>query len=205
MHQMSKYLAGIALSLAVSAANSATIGLQPTSAIAAPGGTASFALVVNLGTQTLFGGATDIKFDSSVLSFASFVFDPSFGPFGTDSIPPFRDSSLDRIDLQSPGLVSIGFANYFTGITGAFTAGTLTFNVAPSATKGEITTLTMADSVKWGAFGGPFGVPNLTYSGASVTINTATAPVPEPTSTWLFASGLALLGIVTLRRRADLA
>ena len=201
MNQMSKYLVAIILSLVASAANSASVGLQPGAPVVAPGGTISFALLVNFGTQSTSGGAVDIKYDPSLLSFGSFVFDPAFGPIGTDSTPPNRDPLFDVIQVQSPGLLSIGFGN-FSGITGAFTAGEVSFEVAPGAVKGQTTSLTLADSAMFGPF---FGVGPINYTGAKVTIGTVTAAVPEAASAWLFTSGLAVLGIVMLRRRADLA
>jgi hypothetical protein len=206
MKYTSKCLIAIAFSIAASAAHSASIGLRPDRLELAPGtpaGTAiSFELVVDFGTQLVFGGATDIKFDPAALSLRSgewFQWDSAFGPIATDSTPPNRMSLYDVRDAtQGPGLVSIGFGND-AGVTGAFTVGKLLLNLAQDAKPGPIATLTLTDSGKWGGFTDVPGLPiQIAYAGATVTA------VPLPSSAWLFATGLAMLGMLRLRRRTGI-
>lgn len=201
MKHMTKYLAGIALSLAVSAANAASITLRPESLFVAPESTLSLDLLVDFGTPGTTGGATDITFDSRVLSFSSFVFDPAFGPLDSDFIPPNRDTFFDKLIYDkntAPNLLTIGFGN-FAGIEGAFTAGRLQFSVAKNVQNQQRIDLSIADSAKWfGFFDFSGHVMPVNYTGATVTA------VPLPSSAWLFATGLAMLGMLRLRRGAQM-
>ncbi len=193
MNRISNIIVGIALVIGVSAAQAATISLSPTTNEAPQGGQVAFDLIANFGADSTTGGAIDIQWgDPSVITFASFAFDPGFG------IPP-RDATFDVLDVQSSNLVSVGFGN-FSGISipTDTVIGTITFNAVGAP--GTETAIQLQDSAVWAGFYDTTGAPiNVSYSGATAKV----APVPLPVASWLFLSGFgALVGIGRQRSRA---
>jgi hypothetical protein len=195
MKRVDKYLVGVALSLAVSATHAALvtpwIELRAEYPAVEPGELIPFDLLVDFGTQLVLGGTTEITFNPGVLSFAEYV--PASFPNGDIAVyPPAWPFT------QTDTSVTIGFGSNGAPITGAFKAGTLSFNVNQSASIGT-TKLTLADgSGFWTPFLDPAGIPIVVnYIPGEVLISA----VPLPPTAWLFASGLAMLGFVRLQRR----
>ncbi|MEA2079382.1 MAG: VPLPA-CTERM sorting domain-containing protein [Pseudomonadota bacterium] len=181
-------IAGIGLALTSSVSQAQTIAINPTSDSATTGGTVNFSFEASDFATT--GGAFDLSWDSTVLTYnGDFAWDPGFG------VPP-RDPAFDVIDLQSPELLSIGFGS-FAGITFGpvpTTIGSLSFTMGGAA--GDMSALTMVDSVKWGGF---FDFATGQLIPMNYVNGQATNLVPIPAAVWLFGSGL--LGLVGVARR----
>ncbi len=164
---------GALLFLASGIAASAIITLTPlTPTNISPGLDIQFNLSADFESDTTDGGAVDIAFDPNVLQFKGFQFDPGF---------TIRDSFFDIEDLQSSGLLSIGFGSFSNTFSGVFDIGILTL----TANGAGNTQITLGNSIKWGGFGVP-----VDYTGASVQVVQA---VPIPASGWLLFSALAFL------------
>ncbi|HFD11561.1 MAG TPA: hypothetical protein ENJ32_03695 [Crenotrichaceae bacterium] len=164
---------GVLLFLASSVATSAVITLSPlTPANVSPGLDIQFKLSTDFESDTTDGGAVDIVFDPNILQFGGFQFDPGFNT---------RDPFLDVEDIQSPGLVSIGFGSFSNTFSGAFNIGilTLTANAIGS------TQISLSDSVKWSGFG-----VSVNYTGTSTQV---VQTVPIPAAGWLLFSALTFL------------
>lgn len=186
-----RFVPGLALALASLAASAGTVSLTPSGTLLPPNGAVVLDIIANFGSDVTIGGATDISWDSGVLTFDSFAFGSALGS-------PIRDSAFDVIDLQSPGLLSIGFGN-FSGIAlGTSTViGTLAFHAIGAI--GSSTTLTLVDSAVWSGFFDTNGAPiSVSYNGASIGV------VPLPGAAWLLLSGLAGLASLKAARRGAL-
>ena len=184
-----KILVAIGLALATSGAHAASISLDPISGTGPQGSQVTFNLIANFGSTATIGGATDMSWNPSVLTFQSFAFDSGFGT------PP-RDAGFDVKDLQSAGLYSVGFGN-FGGIALATntTIGHVTFNLVGNP--GSSTDIALGDSQKWAGFYDATGAPiSVSYTGATAAVSA----VPVPAAVWLFGSGLA--GLFGVARRS---
>ena len=184
------WAAGLAFALGASNADAAMISLISVGGAPALGGTATFDLVANFGSDRILGGATDLVWDSTVLHFGAFSFDSSLAP-------PVRDTSFDVVDNSAAGLVSIGFGN-FAGISlpTDTVVGTLTFNAVGAP--GSLTAINLSDSLKWAGFFNTAGSPiQMQYLGSSAQIGA----VPLPAAVWLLLSGSIGIFGIGLRRR----
>jgi hypothetical protein len=185
-----RLILGAGLVLGVCSAQAATIRLVPLSGPVASGGQETFHIVGNFGAQDIIGGATDLTWNPSVLTFQGFSYGPALAS-------PVRDMGFDVHDHQGPGLLSIGFGN-FGGISlpTDTVVGTVAFDVVGAP--GSSTMIDLADSAKWAGFYDDMGLPiTVSYSGVMASV----APVPLPAAGWLMLSGLGgFLGL--LRRRS---
>jgi hypothetical protein len=190
--RLARALAALALATGLANAEAASISLDPGGASAPLGAQVSFDLVADFDGTVVLGGAVDLAWDAQVLEF--FAFD-----FSAGMAPPRRDASFDVVDLQSPGLVSIGFAN-FGGLT--LPAGTTIGSVIFSVLGGPVpsTALMLSDSVKWAGFFDVAGDPvAVDYLGAEFGRLNA---VPLPAGQWLLLSAVGALGAALRRRSA---
>lgn len=184
-----KILVAIGLTLAASGAHAASISLDPVNSTGPQGSQITFNLIANFGATATIGGATDLSWDPSVLTFQSFAFDSGFGT------PP-RDAGFDVKDQQSASLYSVGFGN-FGGISLATntTIGHVTFNLIGNT--GSSSAITLSDSMKWAGFYDNTGTPiSVSYTGATATVSA----VPVPAAVWLLGSGL--VGLFGIARRS---
>ena len=185
--RMSKFLLGACCSLAISAAQAASISLSP-STVNTPPDVFSIDLLINFSDIATSGGAVDITWDPSKLQYNSdFLFDSAFTS---------RDTSFDVIDFQSTGLLSIGFGTLSSsGISDTTVAGTLGFTSLMVPV--DSTIIGLQDSAKWSGF---FDAA----TGAAITVNytgTTVSAVPLPAALWLMISGLGILGFSSSRKR----
>lgn len=172
----------------VSSASAATITVVPGNTDVLPGASISFDLIANFGGDLTVGGATDLMWDSAVLSFDGFAFSSALAA-------PIRDSFFDVIDEQSSSLFSVGFGN-FAGISLPTDTiiGTISFLVIGAI--GSSTDIALSDSIKWSGYLDLGGTPiDVSYAGTSVNV------VPLPAGAWLILSGLLTLRFS--RRRSD--
>ncbi|MDO8706570.1 MAG: VPLPA-CTERM sorting domain-containing protein [Sulfuricaulis sp.] len=168
-----------------SLAEAATISLSPGHQDVAPGSAVSVVLGFDFtGGTSVLGGGVDVFYNSSVLDFVSFTYNPALA----------IDPDFSRVPDDMSGEVNgISFGN-FGGLSGTGVVGTLQFK---ALALGE-TPLTMADN---NSPAGPF----FDVAAKQVTMNYQNAHVnvvPIPAAVWLFGSGLAGLGLFRTRRRA---
>ena len=183
-----RLILGAGFALGVGGAQAATIRLVSLSGPVASGGVETFKLMANFGTQATMGGATDLTWNPSVLTFQGFSYGPALTPL-------VRDIAFDVHDHQKPGLLSIGFGN-FGGISlpADTVVGTVAFDTVGAP--GSSTMIDLADSAKWAGFYDDMGLPiTVSYSGLTASV----APVPLPAAGWLMLSGLG--GLFGFSRR----
>ncbi len=187
-----KIFVALGCALAISGTQAASISFSPYYSASVKGGEITVDLLAGFDSMTILGGAVDLSWDASVLTFKDFVFDSGFGT------PP-RDAAFDVLDLQSSALLSLGFGN-LDGMTVATNTiiGQVSFTLIGDY--GSSSAITVGDSLKWGGFFDDTGVPILvSYTGATVTV------IPEPASVWLFGLGIALLlGVAWRSKRKGL-
>lgn len=191
---VARLLAAGLLAAACTSAAAGSVSLVPVVDSAPQGSQVSYQLVANFGPDAVLGGTVDVTWDSNVIDFTSFDFDP-----GMD--PPRRDTSFDIIDPQAADLVSIGLARFAGLLFDTDTViGVVTFDVTGASGSSPIS---LTDSLKWGPFFDMDGTPLVTqYAGAQAFV---AAPVPIPATGWLSAMGLATLGWLGRRSRGSLA
>jgi hypothetical protein len=189
LFSLRKIFVAIGLALAASGAQAATVSLDPVSATGPAGGQVAFSLVANFGSTPTIGGGVDFSWNSSVLTFKSFDFDPGF---------TIRDTSFDRKDLQTSSLFSVVFGNFGGLSLPADTKiGLVTFNLVGSP--GSSSSIALSDSNRWAGFFTDAGSAiNVSYTGATANV----APIPIPAAVWLLVSGLAGLAGVARRSKA---
>ena len=165
-----------------SLAEAATISLSPGHQDKMPGDTVSVVLGFDFtGGTSVLGGGVDVFYNSSVLDFVSFTYNPALA----------IDPDFSRVPDDMPGEVNgISFGN-FGGLSGTGVVGTLQFK---ALVLGQ-TPLTMADNnTPAGSF---FDVAakqvTMNYQNAHVNV------VPIPAAVWLFGSGL--FGLLSVARR----
>jgi hypothetical protein len=156
----------------------ATITLSPLSSVVTLGSPVSLNIFMDFTGDPTLGGGVDIFFNSSLLSFSSFSFNPTLGD----------DAGFRRQpDVEANKLNGLAFGN-FAGLAGPGVVGTLTFNTLGTG----LANFTMADNVSpAGAFYSAvtFNQQTVAYNGATVNISS----VPLPASGWLLLSGMGLL------------
>lgn len=139
---------------------------------------------MDFASDPTLGGGFDVFFDPALVSFVSYVLDPTLG-----SDPDFsRDP-----DPLTGKLEGIAFGN-FNGISGPSRVGTLTFDTIAAGTA-SFSAADTTDPLKGGEFISEetFQAQVVDYVGADVTV------VPLPAGIWLFGSGI--IGLVAAARR----
>lgn len=194
LRRLASALGTVVLAAGVANAEAASIVFNPIAQNAAQGAQVSFDLIADFDGLVLLGGAVDIAWNEQLLALVDFNFSAAMAP-------PRRDTAFDVVDLQSAGLLSVGFGN-FGGLTlpAGTNVGTLTFSVLGGPV--QSTALMLSDSVKWSGFFDVDGDPlEVNYVGAEFGRLNA---VPLPGSQWLLLSAAAGLAGV-LRRRSSAA
>ena len=182
-----KWCVGALLLCIITSSHAATITLSPLSQNVVLGNPVSLQLNMDFTGDPTVGGGIDIFYDSSLLSFVSFTFDPGLG-----DDPGFRRQP----DVLTNELNGLAFGNY-DGLEGPSTVGTLTFNTIGTGT----VWFTMADN---DSPAGPFysavtfEQQTVDYCCASVTITA----VPIPAAWWLMLSGLGMIGAMWRKKRS---
>ena len=185
--KITQYMAGVCCAVAMSAAQAASIGIDPTDTTIDSGDMFTLDLNMDFSDAPTSGGAVDISWDPNIIEYKNdFAFNPAFTS---------RDTGFDVIDFQQPGLLSIGFGNLSTAITDTILVGTLGFTGIGSDT----TDIDLQDSVKWsGFFDFDTGASIMVaYTGGTATVN----PIPLPAAAWLMISGLGMLGFSARRKK----
>lgn len=124
-------LAALGLNQSGVGAASAGIGLQPASQAVAPGSTVEFDVAVS-GVNNLAGWELRLRFDTSVLEYASFTPDNTFLESSGRNVScpsPFLNAAEDEVQF---GCASFGLTP--PGASGSGTVGTVTFNAVGSGT-----------------------------------------------------------------------
>jgi hypothetical protein len=159
------------------AAQANSIILAPSTVTTAPG-TVQVQLFMDF-TESTLGGGIDVFYNSSILDFLSFTFDPAMLAMSDPSFTRTGDDFVGEVN-------GIAFGN-FAGIVGSHLIGTLNFSTIGIGS--SLLTLAVNDSPA-----GPF-VSNVTFLPMEVDF-TSTAEVivtPLPAAAWLMISGLGFL------------
>ncbi|HIF96851.1 MAG TPA: hypothetical protein EYQ54_07475 [Myxococcales bacterium] len=163
------------------------ISLAPPSAVAGLGESVSFDLVMDFSAE-LQGGGVEVLYDSSLLEFQSFSFDPALGDDAAFRCWPFATTTNCNETL--PETIEIGWGVLFSpALTGSHVIGTFLFKALANGSS----TISLAPSA---GFPGPFfdsngNVVSAELQGASVSIGLVS--IPEPSSALLVVSGLLCL------------
>lgn len=177
------------------AANANVISLMPAAQSAGVGADITFEVRMDF-INTTVGGAFDVFYDASILSYVSFEFAPGFADpdFAISPDDCFVDgAAISGCSVGDPELNGIGFGD-FDGLTGSHLVGLLTFQTIDTG----VAVLSMATNDEpWGGFFSAIDASELVvvYGPGKVHV------VPIPAAVWLFASGLGLLAGWSRRRR----
>ncbi len=156
-----------------------TITLSPELQGVSIGNVVTIDISMDFSSDPTIGGGFDVFYDSSLLSFGSFVFDSSLG-----DDPAFRSIGTDDGFGEIDG---IGFGE-FMGLSGPATIGTLTFTALDVGLAGI--SLAETDNGFVGGFysATTYGSQTVTFGGA--TVNIEAASVPEPSTALLLGINL---------------
>ena len=169
-------------SLPTGGVSAGSVSLVPASQNVAHGDPVDFQLIIDFTGDATLGGAIDIVFDPSVISFLSFDFEPGFASSPYSRLP----------DLGVGELTGLAFGS-MAGLDSAL-IGTLTFDSIGNG----ISSLSMTESFVGGGF---YSFDSFAqepvFNSAEVTV------VPVPAAVWLFGSGLlGLIGVSTRKKTA---
>ena len=163
-----------------SGAQAAMVQFSPVPAIVTPGSTFTLEILATDFPEILGGGLAITVGNSSVLQINSARYN---SPFWDDAFS--NDAAIDLVTGRVSGL---GFGK-FTGASGSFTIGSVSFTALASGT----TQMSLnEDTFNSGFTFSGVNVP-ITFSSGSITVTAA--PVPLPTAFWLFASVMGVMGI----------
>jgi hypothetical protein len=184
-----QFLSALLLGVFATGTQAATISLDPDLATVNLGDQIVIDINMDFTDDATLGGGFDVFFDSTRVSFVSFVFD---GTLGSD--PSFTREP----DLLSGKLEGFAFGN-FGGLSGPSRIGTLTFDTLDTGLAAFSAAVT-TDPLKGGDFvsSSSFNTQSPNFIGTSVDI--AASNVPIPAAVWLFGSGLGLIGIGVRKR-----
>lgn len=160
-----------------------TVSLNPLTQNVALGNQVSLQLNMDFSGDPTLGGGVDILYNSSLLSFVSFTFDPGLGDDPDFQLQP---------DVLLNELNGLAFGS-FDGIEGPSLVGTLIFDTIGAG----LADLTLVENtLSAGGFysATSFDPQLVTFTGASVNVMSASVTsVPEPSTAWLSLGGLAVL------------
>lgn len=183
---ISKWCAAAVFAACTAVSQAATVSLSPSSQNIALGNPFSLQLNMDFTGDPTLGGGIDIFYDSSLLTFVSFSFNPGLGDDTGQQRQP---------DVLTNELNGLAFGN-FAGLSGPSLVGTLTFNTIGAGTA----LFTMADNdLPAGGFfsAATYDPQSVTYQGASANVTA----VPIPAALWLMLSGMGLIGVISRKKR----
>jgi hypothetical protein len=191
-------LAAAALTAASLGAHANEISLGPVDQSVGIGDVFSVEISMSFEEATV-GGAFDLFYDPTQLSFVSFEFDSEF--FNDIADPAFNHvpdfcftdgAPFGGCDVGDPELNAIGFGN-FDGISGDHLVATVFFQALARGT--SLLTMAVNDAPFEGFYSAETGLEmDVIYNGASVQV------VPVPAALWLLVSAVGLLGARRQRR-----
>lgn len=180
MTTIKRLLAVGLLAVSFSAAQAASITLNPSAASVGVGGTVDVTFTMNFTGQATLGGGFDLLYNAAVLSLDTWSYEEIGDP--------------DFLGPATPGVGSITAIAFgdFAGLTGPAWFGTASFSAIGAGTAN----FAMSDNV---GPAGPF-IDLVTYAPITVSYVTSgfeVTAVPVPAAAWLFAS--AFTGLIWVR------
>lgn len=185
------------------AAQAGTVTLTPDNATIQVGQTVTFTYTMDFQNDPTFGGGTDFWYDSNVLEFVGWTFNPNLNSDDTSlrSAPvdcltnPNATNGCNDADFAGAQLNGMGWGNgNGNGMTGPETIGELVFLAVGPSVGATTVFMSVNDDGNVGDPGPFVAAPGGTtlndvmFNHGSVTV------VPVPAAVWMLLSGLGALG-----------